>query len=304
MCPMPVTLHLPPAQLQGDMLPFYARLTDGLRAAGHPVTHIRHDRATAAATVGAVEGYHILDHGRLVHPRARNSGVAYVYTYWHLDPAGIRAFSSIGDRRFDPAAIDPVAATAFAARLRARLAGKRISRVDQPRAVTPVPQGCIAVFLQDDAHRDVAETCHLTARQMIRAVLDRDDPSPVVIKPHPLDFSEETHRFLRRLARQDARVTVTGANIHDILSAARAVVTINSATGLEAMLHHRPVILCGRADFHHIATTVTRPQDMDAALQGPADRPHDAYLYWYFRLNCLDSTSETLAADALARFGG
>lgn len=303
MCPVPVTLHLPPAQLAGEMMPFYARLTDGLRALGHLVTQILHDRATAAATVEAVAGIHILDHGRVAHPRARNAGVAYVYPFWHLDPLGIRAFSSIGGRSFDPAGIDPAEATAFADRLRARLVGKRTSRYEQPPEVATFPQGCIAIFLQSEEHPDVAETCHLTARQMIRAVLDRDDPAPVVIKPHPAGLSGETDRFLRRLARQDARVTVTGANIHDILSAARAVVTINSATGIEAMLHRRPVILCGKADFHHIATTVARPRDMAAALEGPDQRPFDAYLYWYFRKNCLDATSETLAAEVLARFG-
>lgn len=303
MCAVPVTIHLPPAQLAGEIMPFYARLTEGLRALGHPVAHILHDRSTAAATVEATEGFHILDHGRTIHPRARNAGVAYVYPFWHLDPQGIRAFSSIAARPFDPATVDPAEATAFADRLRARLVGRRASRYEQPRAVATLPQGCIAIFLQSEEHRDVAETCHLTARQIIRAVLDRDDPTPVVIKPHPRDFSEDTHRFLRRLARQDARVTVSTANIHDILSAACAVVTINSATGLEAMLHRRPVILCGKADFHHIATTVTRPRDMAAALDGPERWPFDAYLYWYFRENCLDATSETLAAEVLARFG-
>ena len=63
---------------------------------------------------------HILDHGRLRHPRALNAGVAYVYPFWHLDPWGIRAFSSIAEKTFDPASIPPGPARAFADRLRGR----------------------------------------------------------------------------------------------------------------------------------------------------------------------------------------
>ena len=302
MCAVPVTIHLPPSQLGGEIMPFYARLTEGLRALGHPVSHILHDRATAAATVEATEGFHILDHGRTFHPRARNAGVAYVYPFWHLDPWGIRAFASIAAQPFDPAIIPKGPARAFADRLRARLVAGRKSRYAQPQARMDLPQGSIAVFLQDESHRDLTETCHLTMDQILQALLARDDPRPILVKPHPLDSDETRHRRLRRLARQDRRVLVVAANIHDMIAAASVVVTINSATGLEAMMQGKPVILCGRADFHHNATTVTSAAELDAALSAPArTRDDDAYLYWYFRQMCLSAQSPTLVDDILTR---
>ncbi len=299
----PLTLHLPHSQLEAaGRLPFYQRLIDGWHAHGGNLSLVLHDRATALATIEATPGFHILDHGRLRHPRALNAGVAYVYPFWHLDPWGIRAFSSIAEKTFDPASIPPGPARAFADRLRARLVQGRKSRYAQPAERIALPQGSIAVFLQDESHRDLTETCHLTMDQMLAALTARDDPRPILVKPHPLDSDATRHRALRRLARQDPRVQVVAANIHDMIAAAEVVVTINSATGLEAMMQGKPVILCGRADFHHIATTVTSAAELDVALSHPrGGDQHDAYLFWYFRQMCLSAQSQTLVDDVLTR---
>lgn len=296
--------HLPGSALRdpAKMKPFYRALMDGLAARGHRIATCVHDRARVAAQVAADDDLHIVDHGQVRHPRVWNAGIAYVYPFWNLDPWGIRALSSIRARSFDPAAIDPAEAAAFAGRLRGRLVGKRRSRYGQPEAMTDIPAGCIAVFLQAERHRTTAETCHLSLRQMVKAVIARDDPRPIVIKPHPLDDDPATMRFLNRIAA-DPRVLVTPANIHDILARADAVVTINSAVGIEAMLHRRPVVLCGQSDFHHAAVTVTRRADLDRAIARAeaTDWPHDAFLTWYFRDNCVKADSPTLVDDVLRR---
>lgn len=303
MSAVPLTLHLPQSQLEADgRLPFYQRLIDGWQARGGKVQLVLHDRATAQATLEATPGFHILDHGRLRHPRALNAGVAYVYPFWHLDPWGIRAFSSIAAQAFDPATIPPGPARAFADRLRARLVVGRKSRYPQPQERVPLPQGSIAVFLQDESHRDLTETFHLTMDQMLKALIARDDPRPILIKPHPLDTDERHLRTVRRLVQTDPRMRVVAANIHDMIAAADVVVTINSATGLEAMMQGKPVILCGQADFHQNATTVTTAAELDAALSAPPQmRDDDAYLYWYFRKMCFSAQSPTLVDDVLTR---
>ena len=84
------------------------------------------------------------------------------------------------------------------------------------------------------------------------------------------------------------------------------VVTINSAVGIEAMLHGKPVVLCGHADFHHCAVTVktidTMEEGVAQALAG--DWPHEAYLYWYFVRHCLSPLRKTLVQDFLGKVGG
>ena len=293
-----MVFHLP----KGEVAPFYQNLIDGVFARGGVATVVEHRREAVADQVAA-GGFHILDHGTVRHPRVLNSGVAYIYPFRNMDPWGIRAESSIWAKVFDPAEIPAAEAQAFGDRLRHRLVRARASRYDQPQALLAVPQKCIAVFLQAEAHRGVGETCHLNLRGMVKALIGRDDPRPIVVKPHPLDFSAETHRFLRQMARKDRRVTVMQANIHDILAAASVVVTINSAVGIEAMLHGRPVVLCGKADFHHAAVTVVSADAMSAGMAEAEGRvwPHDAFLTWYFARQCLQAGKPGLVDDFLVK---
>ena len=297
--------HLPAAVLRGDeaMKPFYRKLLDGLAERGHPVSQIAHDRARLVAQVAAADDLHIVDHGNIRHPQILNTGIAYVYPFWNIDPWGIRALSSVAGKAFDPATVDPVVARGWADRQRRRLIAGRVSRYPQPTARQDLPRGAIAVFLQADAHRAVADTFHLTSAGMIAALLARDDPAPILIKPHPLDPDPGTRARVAAMTAGDSRVRIVDANIHDMLSAASAVVTINSAVGIEAMLHHRGVVLCGHSDFHHAAVTVRTAAQMDAAIARAraADWPHDAFVYWYLVQNCLNAGSETLVPDFLAR---
>ena len=136
----------------------------------------------------------------------------------------------------------------------------------------------------------------------VEALLARHDTSPIVIKAHPRDDSDET-RDLIATAAADPRVRVTHGNIHDILAAARVTVTINSAVGLESLMHRVPVVLCGPADFHHSAVTVRDPFDLDAGLAKARLWPwhYAPYLYWFLKLNCVNAGAPDMIDDVLAR---
>jgi hypothetical protein len=285
------------------MKPYYVKLTEGLAARGHRVTLALHDRLTLLAEVAISDDFHIVDHGSQRHARVLNTGIAYIYPFWNLDPWGIRALSSIAEKTFDPNGVDAELATPFANRLRKRWVTARKSRYEQPQTSADIPAGCIAVFLQSEGHRDVMETCHLDLRQMVKALMARDDPRPIVIKPHPRDHDPTTRRFLNRIAGRDPRIQIYDANIHDILAQAAVCVTINSAVGVEAMMQAVPVVLCGQTDFHHCAVTVKTAAEMDAAIAQATQTvwPHDAFLYWYFAVNCMNAGKDTLIDDFLAR---
>ncbi|AVO36429.1 hypothetical protein [Pukyongiella litopenaei] len=300
-----VVLHLPRSWLGpfgSGVLPFYERLEQGLRRLGHPVERLALNRDRVLETVAADDALHIVNHGRFRHPRLLNAGIAYVYPFWNLDPQGIRAFSSIAGQRFDPSSVDAQAARPFFRRLKQRLVGGRGSRYEQPRHHEDLPPAAAAVFLQSEAHRVVGETCYLDRWQMLETVLASCD-APVIVKPHPRDGSQETRAGLRDLATRFPHLRLSGGNIHDIIAAADRVVTINSAVGIEACLHRKPVILCGQADFHHVAQTARTPDDLAGFLtRPPRKRAYDKFIYWYFGLNCLSTTQEDLAERALDRF--
>ena len=301
----PVVFHIPGSVLRDarKLAGFYGRIGDGLRARGVVVDYIEHTRDLTLARIKAMPGFHIVDHGRIRHPRALNAGLGFVRPYHYLDPWGIRAFSSVAEKVFDANQIDPVAALSFRNDLVQRLVLGRKSRFEQPVQVFPVPQGCIAVFLQTESHRDVAETCYLTLRHLIKALLARGDPRAIVVKLHPRDSDLATLEWLMRKARKDARMQIVPANIHDLLAACDVVVTINSAVGVEAMVHRKPVVLCGHADFHHCAITVRGRDGMDAGVAAAlaTDWPYDAFLYWYFVQNAVSATSPRLVEEVVSR---
>jgi hypothetical protein len=294
-----IVLHVPRVVLEGsgNGERFYGPFQRGLRGRGIRCRMVLHDRATALDTIAADQAFHIFDHGGVRHPRALNTASAYLLPYRYMDPVGVRGFSSVGAAVFDAGAQDPARAAAFFAGLQQRFVDGRRSRYDQPEERLQVPAGCIAVFLQTESHRKVGETCHLSLRHMVKALLERDDPRPIVVKPHPRDTDLDTFGWLARKAQKDARLHILPANIHDILAQADVAVTINSAVGIEAMLHRVPVVLCGAADFHHICETVRGRDEMNdkiaraEARKAAGDWPFEAYLHWFYAEMCLDPTA-------------
>ena len=296
--------HLPRSwlgPLGTGLLPFYQKLTDGLDAAGHSVHLIDLDRETVLQTVAADSATHIVNHGQFEHLRILNAGIAYVYPFWNMDRHGIRAFSSIGQTPFRAADIDAAVARPFFRKLRQRLAVGRTSRYEQPQGISLVPTDCVAIFLQSESHRIVGETCYLSRWEMVEAVL-ANTSGPVVIKPHPRDKDPETAAHLKTLAQSHPNLTISDANIHDILAVAIRVVTINSAVGIEAYLHRKPVILCGQSDFHHIADVARDPAELARFLNTPARaRAYDKFIHWYFGQMCLSTTQADLVDRFLAK---
>ena len=296
--------HLPGSWLGvfgSGVLPFYQKLFDGLDARGIKWDTCVLDREEVMQQVAADDAFHIVNHGRFTHPRILNSGIAYVYPFWNMDPNGIRAFSSIADSKFHADQVDGEIARPFFKRLRQRLVMGRTSRYEQPKDVGHIPEGAVAVFLQSEGHRIVGETCHLDRWQMVETVLENVD-GPVVVKPHPRDRDEATKEHLERLCHKYPNLHVSEANIHDIMTAATRVVTINSAVGVEAYLHRKPVILCGQADFHHIAQVAHDTQELGRFLkQEKRAKAYDKYVYWYFAQQCLSTNEPELLDRFLER---
>ena len=299
-----IVFHLPRSWLGPDgtgLAPFFQALTEGLRRRGVPFELTPLDRDLVLSQIDQDDAFHVINHGRIQHPRVLNAGVAYVYPYWNMDPKGIRAFSSIADQPFDPRTVDATRARAFFRSLRQRLVGARKSRYPQPEQQVSLPRDPVAVFLQSEAHRGLEETCYLDQLNMVETVLETCD-DPVVVKPHPLDTRPETKTQLTELASRYPQLTVADCNIHDLLSCATRVVTINSAVGIEAYLHRKPVILCGQSDFHHVAQTAKTTHQLRQHLQAPTrKRPYDKFIYWYFGQHCLSTTEPNLTHRFLER---
>jgi hypothetical protein len=307
-----IVLHLPAgganAAMEGWHLRLYRVIRDMGLAEGIGVDIRVRDRDITPATRAVSDGrfadgnLHILDDRSVRAEGVLNAAVAYFWQFWHLDPVGTKAFSSIGALAYDPAEMPYPRAETFFKAQRARLVARRQSKYGQKAETTQLPQGGLAVFLQGDFPVKQGATT-FDDMAMVAAVLAQTS-GPVLVKPHPLVIDPHTLAGLRKLAQRDARLVITDANVHDILAACVATVSVNSTVALEGFLHRKPAVLFGQADFHHFAGRVMQASDFGAVLAQERGRTggYAQYLAWYFLRHCLRIDNADLQGAIWARF--
>jgi len=97
----------------------------------------------------------------------------------------------------------------------------------------------------------------------------------VVMKRHPHCADPAVAAAMEALvAAHPGLVTASRASVHALIPRARAVMTVNSGVGFEALLHGRPVIAAGKAEYRIAATELTDPDAAPAAL-ARAESAHD-----------------------------
>ncbi|WP_264213202.1 hypothetical protein [Leisingera thetidis] len=248
---------------------------------------------------------HILDDQHLQMPNVLNGSMAYLEGYWHLDPKGTRGFSSIGGKPFRADMIPYRYAAQFYGKLQAKWKDTRRTRYSPPRERETIPPGCISVFFQG-AHPYRTGATSFTDISMLQDVLQGAGGRPVLVKPHPRLADIGTMTELAEIAARDSRVVITGANIHDIVAASCATVSVNSSVAIEGFLHRTPAVLYGVSDFHHFAETITGPGQFAGALDRAQARTggYAQFLTWYFRNNCLEIGAPGLEQKIWEIFAG
>ncbi|MGV8986640.1 MAG: hypothetical protein ACOH2H_10180 [Cypionkella sp.] len=308
-----IVLHLPlqsanPA-LNGRHMRLYQVIRDMAEVMGIPVQIRTRDADLTPATRCVTDGrfadgnLHIIDDRSVQAQNVLNCAVAYFWEFWHLDPVGTKALSSIGALPYDPTSMPYARAERFFANQRAQLVGSRRSKYGQKEAPTTLPDGALAVFLQGEFPIKQGVTS-FDDRTMLAVVRAWNGDRSIVVKPHPLVKNPFALAELQAEARADDRITLADANVHDILARCAVTVSINSTVALEGFLHRKPAVLFGQADFHHFAGRVQVPQDFAAVLelQLTRRRGYAQYLAWYFLRHCLRLGSPGLETAIWARF--
>ncbi|MGL4322188.1 MAG: hypothetical protein ACRCS3_15125 [Paracoccaceae bacterium] len=302
-----VVLHLPEVYHETfrgmKHLAIYPRIEAAVMARGGVVTIAGRPPELFTGKALAGDGdLHIVESGRAVGAGWLNATLSYLEGYWHLDPAGVLAESSIGARAFDPALVDAQKAQDYFRALHARFAAARRSRYRQAREQSEVPEGCIAVFLQGPSPQR-RKQAYASYTDMLRIVAAGANGRPVVVKAHPLQ-KEQGEAQIAEVRAQGFDLIASAANVHDILARAAVTVSVNSAAAFEGFLHGKPAVLFGQADFAQFCETVRRPEDFQGALQAALSRKRDyaAAVYWYFGQQCLHLDAPDFEARMWAIF--
>ncbi|MDB5665862.1 hypothetical protein [Cypionkella sp.] len=297
-----VVLHLPAymnARLAAGKPLLYSRIRDSVLARGGAVDLVEGFNGAGYREDGNL---HIVENGHHQRVGVLNAATAYFEGFFHVDPVGIQAASRIGALPYDPTTVDGEAAQTYHANLQQRFAVPRLSRYKQPKTLSNLPQGALAVFLQGPAPQRNGQA-YCSFETMVEAVCAGAGGRDVLVKPHPLK-PELGAEIIAAVRAKGYRLTQTDANVHDILAVCSATVSINSATALEGFLHRKPAVLFGRSDFHAVVETVQDTAAFGAALARVLTNPPDyaRALYWYFGQHCLDIQADNFDARLLAIF--
>lgn len=136
--------------------------------------------------------------------------------------------------------------------LTARIAGN-VSIFDQPPADRAIDARDYLLFVCQIPHDEAIRLySDVTVAQALAVVLEYGAlrGRRVVVKGHPRN--RKAMAPFKDLAQAHAALWVDDASIHTCLAGAARVFLVNSGVGFEAMLHNKPVVRFGRAEYAQV----------------------------------------------------
>lgn len=108
----------------------------------------------------------------------------------------------------------------------------------------------------------VASLAYISGVNLVRAVAEFYDGSStkVIVKRHPYCNSKTIQSTLEKLSLAN-KIQISTASVHDLISGAQTVFTVNSGVGLEALLHKKPVVVTGSCDYAYAVAAQAKNED-------------------------------------------
>jgi hypothetical protein len=217
---------------------------------------------------------------------------AYFYPFWQIEATAGRGRFDVARKSFEPGTVEPAQAKAFVRRWRPKLLGDR--RITSENFVFMPLQGRLS------EHRSFQAMSPL---DMIAATLEALPRHRIVATLHPKEsYSDADLVALDKLSQAHHRFRLASEAGEDLLSRCKYVVTQNSALALTGFFAEKPAVLFAEIDFHHIAGSVPKLGLAPAFDRLGAQSPDfAAYLFWFFRLNCINGGAPEAEGQILAR---
>ncbi|NBF16474.1 capsule biosynthesis protein [Pseudomonas sp. Fl4BN2] len=153
----------------------------------------------------------------------------------------------------------------------------------------------------------VAALAAITGAELVRTVAEyyAGTTTKVRVKRHPYCNSMTVQKTLEALSSSGA-IEMSNASVHDLISGAKAVFTVNSGVGLEALLHRRPVVVTGECDYSYAVAAYPRSIDelktrLNSELVYDAQRTQNL-LHHYVNAYSMAANDEAGIHNNLARW--
>ncbi|GEM_PF-1500121 len=126
--------------------------------------------------------------------------------------------------------------------------------------------------------------------------LVRIDDRDIVVKLHPyMDgitgrHTVQSDKMEKTLTALSPKVHVYKGkvDIHEFIRNCRAVILGNSGSGIDTMMHHKPIIAWGKPEYHWVAYDLRYLADLSRAIKFDwfDMEAQDKWLYWYIEKYC------------------
>ena len=91
---------------------------------------------------------------------------------------------------------------------------------------------------------------------------------PLIVKGHPVNPASMAN--LKEICAKYAIATwLDNVSIHEIIPKSKVVAVVNSGTGMEALLHLKPVITFGRCEYDVVTMNATDPEELKTMITLP-----------------------------------
>ncbi|MCW9042298.1 MAG: hypothetical protein OQK05_03045 [Pseudopelagicola sp.] len=205
-----------------------------------------------------------------------------------VDPLGFSGWSSLADadiNDLDLSGVSQHQIDTFFEETRARTIAGNLSKYTQTSQAEELPEPYVFVALQtiDDM---VQRNAHIPMLDMLSMIVAffHDSGMHVVVKRHPKCRNHRVSRALKKAATAP-HVTLTNGSIHEIMSGAAALFTVNSGVGAESIIHNVPVYCFGKADYMAVAHQIRTAEDLERTAKplrsACSDDARKRFLYYY-----------------------
>jgi hypothetical protein len=231
------------------------------------------------------QGYSLFHMEDPFHPRALTIRRAYFYPFWRIETSAKRWEWVVANSTFDAAALNEKQAARFADFWKTRLFQDGPARATQDGFIYIPLQGRIL------DHRSFQ---HCSPLDMIKLTLKHDATRNVIVTFHPNEeYSIEERDAVQELSKATPRLSVVDGKMAELLRTCDYLVTQNSAVAFAGFFHHKPAVLFGQIDFHHIAANVGKIGVAAAFEQVTRVRPdYDRYLFWFLKKMSINAGNE------------
>jgi capsule polysaccharide export protein KpsC/LpsZ len=127
---------------------------------------------------------------------------------------------------------------------------------------------------------------------------------PLVVKRHPLCEDKFVEYSLAELEREDDNVFITNESVNLLITSARAIITVNSGVGFEALLFNKPVFCAGKSDYSFMAEEIKSEEDMikleDCVVK--ENRQVDEFVSYYLGNYCININNAHGVMEKIAKW--